>query len=149
MDENAPLDLGMRDTQEDARPAGEWLEGYWRQTIPWAFRTAWMCWIFAGFSALISLMGYRSMMGSEGGLTTLGLMVGALLVYSPVFALGYWLQRFGRQLQAALMMTDQVALENAFVQLYRTMLAAGLVAFFWVLLMINNTYITLDFYSNF
>lgn len=149
MEENTPLDTGMTNAPEDARPAGEWLEGYWRQTIPWAFRTAWICWIFAGFSTLTSLTGYQSMMGSEGGLTMLGMIFSVLLIYSPVFALGYFIHGFGRQLQTALTMSDQGALENAFTHLYRTMLAGTLVAFFWVLLMLNHTYITLNFYSNF
>lgn len=149
MDENIPLDSGLTTPPENARPAGEWLEGYWRQSIPWAFRIAWMCWAFAGISVAMSLRGYLLMTGTQNGQTVIGLMLGTLLIYSPVFALGYFLHRFGSQLQSALIMTDQDALENAYLQLHRTMLAGALVAVFWVLLMLNHTYLTLNFYSNF
>jgi hypothetical protein len=43
---NTPLDAGMS-MPEDARRAGEWLEGYWRQTQPWALKAAWLCWMYS------------------------------------------------------------------------------------------------------
>jgi len=83
MDENTPLDSGITTNPEDARTAGEWLEGYWRQTIPWAFRAAGLCGVYAAYTVIFGLFSYQPQIENEDVFTVLGLFIGAVLVNSP------------------------------------------------------------------
>lgn len=145
MDENIPLDSGITADPEDARTAGQWLEGYWRQTIPWAFRAAGLCGGYAAYTIIFGFFSYQPRLENEDAFTALGLFIGAVLVNSPVIAAGYFLYHYARNLQLAFAMTDQDALETAFKQFQRTILTVGLLAFLWILLTLYQTYYYLNY----
>jgi hypothetical protein len=95
---------------------------------------------------IFGLFSYQPRIENEDVLTVLGLFIGAVLVNSPVIAAGYFLYHFARNLQLALAMTDQEALETAFKQFQRTILTVGLFAVLWILMTLYQTYYYLNYF---
>ena len=128
--EDAPLDAGIN-ASEDARPAGEWLEGYWRQTQPWAVAAAWLCWMYAILQLYLMIHTW----GLYSGYASIFMVyyAGALIQIIPVALVGYFLFQFAGQLRLALDATDQTALESAFRQLWRAFLLIVVAAGYWLL----------------
>lgn len=129
MAEHTPLDAGVSfEPSSDDRPAGEWMETYWRQAVPWAKRFAFAVW------AYVALQVYATSQTTlVEGAQFLGFLLGAALVHVPVVALGYFSFRFGSDLEKALASGEQFFLESAFRQLHRALLLGILIAGLWLL----------------
>lgn len=132
---NTPLDAGMS-MPEDARPAGEWLEGYWRQTQPWAVAAAWLCWMYSILQLYLVIRSWWLYWDDALTFSIAWYFVGILAQVIPVALIGYFLFQFAGQLKLSLDATDQAALEMAFQQLWRvfllTVIAAGYLILGWI-----------------
>lgn len=143
--ENTPLDAGIGEP-EDARPAGEWLEGYWRQTQPWAMAAAWLCWVYAILQLYASVRSWSIYGDYALAFESMIYIVGALIQVAPLALAGYFLYQFATQLHLALNMADQTALESAFRQLWRAFLLVVIAAGYWILGWVSQVILLFRYY---
>lgn len=137
----SPLDAtsGFTPTDDD-RPAGEWLEGYWRKMAPWATRFAWVVWAYTAWMVLWHAL---NLLPNLGIYQLLLVHFGVLLLYLPGVFMGYYAFQFGKTLQQASIAQDQLKLEDAFQYLRKFLVAGIITAAFWGLASVSEIYSTL------
>ncbi len=127
---NTPLDAPTDfNPAEDERPAGQWMEGFWAETAPWAKRFAYVICTYYGWMIFLHLDIFTSgVVVYQSALVH----ISVLLLYSPILAAGYFCFRFGQDLERALVSRDQLLLDKAFQNLHRFLLLALFLAALWL-----------------
>jgi len=127
---HTPLDAPTGFTPaDDERHAGQWMEGYWAETVPWAKRFALVIWAYYGWMIYQQFEIYFSgMVVYQSAI----IHIGVLLLYSPILFLGYFCFRCGQDLERALAGQDQLLLEKAFRYLHRFLILSLVVAVLWL-----------------
>ena len=142
---NTPLDAPTEFMPaESERPAGQWMEGYWAKTAPWARYFAFATWAYVGW------ISYQHLKSFSQGIAVYrsGLIhIGVLLLYTPIVLLGYYCFRFAQDLERALAGQDQLLLEKAFRQLHRFLGLGLVVAVFWMWSSISQWYAVINIMS--
>ena len=138
---NSPLDSfppNFTPTDDD-RPAGEWLEGYWRQLARWAIRLAIVISVYCLWGLYWPL---RSLLNHLGELQHWLVHPFTMMLYLPALVMCYYTYQFGKMLEHAQSAQNQLKLEEAFVQLRRFLIAGIVAAVFWGLSSFAELYST-------
>ncbi|MBN8679455.1 MAG: hypothetical protein J0M29_14595 [Chitinophagales bacterium] len=136
----SPLDAssGFTPTDDD-RPAGEWLEGYWRQMAPWAIRLSIIVSVYCLWGLYWPL---RNLINNIGELQHWLVHPFTMMLYLPALVMCYYAYQFGKMLQHAQTTQHQLKLEESFVQLRRFLIAGIVAALFWGLSSFAELYST-------
>lgn len=142
---NTPLDAPTGFTPSDEeRPAGQWMESYWAQTVPWARYFAFVVWAYVAWITFRHLQIFSEDIRLFRN-TLFHLLV--LVVYVPTAVMGYYSYRFAQDLEAALAAQDQLLLEKAFRHLHRFLLLGMVVGVFELWSSIGDWYSIINLLS--
>lgn len=114
---NTPLDAPAAFIPDDEdRPAGEWMEGYWKSAALWSKRLAFATWAYLIFYLYLP---FRWIFIDKFPTQDLliAIVPGMILWFTPIGLLSYFCFHFGQRLENSIKWRDQLLLENAFLQL--------------------------------
>jgi hypothetical protein len=111
------------------RPAGQWMEAYWAQIVPWAKYLAYIIWACFALK-LYTDIHWNNAFGWD--FNTRFFFAISLFFQLPLILLGYFCFRFAQNLEGALAQKDQWLLEEAFQQLYRFLITSLVTSILWI-----------------
>lgn len=133
---------------EDERPAGTWMEGYWKEIAAWTTRFSWIILVYATWISYTYVRTFSTLYQSRG-LDIAGAIIMPAVIYAPIVFLGYFCLQTGRNLSNALKYGNQLYLEFAFIYLRRFLITGLVIAAVWMVVAGNEWRALLNLLNSF